>query len=416
MFLFHLPVGVNDSKLEDKIIQHLAVAAAIGRNHHVGPVEEQTEPVTESAAFTACGGGIVQHIPASGMTKCHCSISFSTSRRLHVHPETYAFDIEKLLADMEMLKHGKAIDIPQYDFMSHTKGFVAMSWCPHDSSYLLTCAKDDRTILWDTNSAEIVSELPVGTNSNFDVHWHPKLLGHIPFYAAAQFTRSIAASLVLKTILQLIDHLGTTTPSGTDSQALIMEIIVTFIMMFVTSAVATDCIAVGELACIAVGSVVCINSILAGPISGGSMNPTRTIGPAMASNTYKVHKLLVATLDDRATALNKTLLSAIFLLYIHTFIINKPHHVDSIEACQNLSKAYSAMKSYALAINFQEMAVEAWRGHGPSAQDELKEAQRVLRQLKVKACGESDDNKALPLTHERRRRSNSNSNSNVSIN
>nr|GEW79225.1 protein kinesin light chain-related 1 [Tanacetum cinerariifolium] len=43
-----------------------------------------------------------------------------------------------------------------------------------------------------------------------------------------------------------------------------------------------------------------------------------------------------------------------------------PHHVDSIKACQILSKAYNAMKRYALAINFQENAVEAWRGHGPS--------------------------------------------------
>nr|GEY15397.1 protein transport protein SEC31 homolog B-like [Tanacetum cinerariifolium] len=59
------------------------------------------------------------------------------------------------------------------------EGVVAMSWCPHDSSYLLTCAKDDRTILWDTNYAEIVSELPAGNNSNFDVHCHPKLLGVI---------------------------------------------------------------------------------------------------------------------------------------------------------------------------------------------------------------------------------------------
>ncbi|GKC03888.1 aquaporin NIP2-1-like protein [Tanacetum coccineum] len=109
----------------------------------------------------------------------------------------------------------------------------------------------------------------------------------VPFYAVAQFTGSIAASFALKTLLQPIDNLGTTTPSGTDLQALIMEIIVTFIMMFVTSAVATDCKAVGELAGIAVGSAVCINSILAGPISGGSMNPARTIGPALASNTYK---------------------------------------------------------------------------------------------------------------------------------
>ncbi|PWA79641.1 major intrinsic protein, Aquaporin-like protein [Artemisia annua] len=109
----------------------------------------------------------------------------------------------------------------------------------------------------------------------------------VPFYAVAQFTGSIAASFALKTLLQPIENLGTTTPSGTDLQALIMEIIVTFIMMFVTSAVATDSKAVGELAGIAVGSAVCINSILAGPISGGSMNPARTIGPALASNTYK---------------------------------------------------------------------------------------------------------------------------------
>lgn len=82
-----------------------------------------------------------------------------------------------------------------------------------------------------------------------------------------------------------------------------------------------------------------------------------------------------------------------------------PHHVDSIEACQNLSKAYSAMRSYALAINFQEKAIDAWSGHGPSAHDELKEAQRVLEELKVKACGGSHDvhsKKALPVHHGRR--------------
>ncbi|KAG6403064.1 hypothetical protein SASPL_135281 [Salvia splendens] len=50
-----------------------------------------------------------------------------------------------------------------------------------------------------------------------------------------------------------------------------------------------------------------------------------------------------------------------------------PHHADSIEACQNLSKAYAAMGSYPLAMNFQEKVVEGWEGHGPSAEDELKE-------------------------------------------
>ncbi|XP_023767336.1 protein transport protein SEC31 homolog B [Lactuca sativa] len=68
---------------------------------------------------------------------------------------------------------------PLRELVGHTKGVVAMEWCPHDSSYLLTCAKDNRTICWNTNSAEIVSELPAGTNWNFDVHWYPKLPGVI---------------------------------------------------------------------------------------------------------------------------------------------------------------------------------------------------------------------------------------------
>ncbi|GJW52164.1 aquaporin NIP2-1-like protein [Tanacetum coccineum] len=109
----------------------------------------------------------------------------------------------------------------------------------------------------------------------------------VPVYAAAQLIGSISASFALRVLLEQEKHLGTTTPSGTDVQALIMEIIVTFSMMFVTSAVATDSKAVGELAGMAVGSAVCITSILAGPVSGGSMNPARTFGPALASNDFK---------------------------------------------------------------------------------------------------------------------------------
>ncbi|KAL3832973.1 hypothetical protein ACJIZ3_007709 [Penstemon smallii] len=68
---------------------------------------------------------------------------------------------------------------PVKEFVGHTKGVIAMSWCPIDSSYLLTCAKDNRTICWDTVSGEIVAELPAGTNWNFDVHWHSKIPGVI---------------------------------------------------------------------------------------------------------------------------------------------------------------------------------------------------------------------------------------------
>ncbi|WOL20277.1 aquaporin NIP2-1-like [Canna indica] len=108
----------------------------------------------------------------------------------------------------------------------------------------------------------------------------------VPFYMAAQISGSMAASFVLHELLHPITNLGTTTPSETAVKALIMEIVVTFCMMFVTSAVATDTKAVGELAGLAVGSSVCITSILAGPVSGGSMNPARTLGPAVASRKY----------------------------------------------------------------------------------------------------------------------------------
>lgn len=68
---------------------------------------------------------------------------------------------------------------PIKEFVGHTRGVIAMSWCPNDSSYLLTCGKDSRTICWDTISGEIAYELPAGTNWNFDVHWYQKIPGVI---------------------------------------------------------------------------------------------------------------------------------------------------------------------------------------------------------------------------------------------
>lgn len=109
----------------------------------------------------------------------------------------------------------------------------------------------------------------------------------VPFYAVAQLIGATSAGFTLRVLLHPIKHVGTTSPSGTDIQALIMEIVVTFSMVFIASAVATDTKAIGELGGIAVGSAVCISSILGGPISGGSMNPARSIGPAIASAYYK---------------------------------------------------------------------------------------------------------------------------------
>ncbi|KAF0907343.1 hypothetical protein E2562_015842 [Oryza meyeriana var. granulata] len=73
---------------------------------------------------------------------------------------------------------------PVREFVGHSKGVIAMSWCPYDSSYLLTCSKDNRTICWDTVSGEIMSELPASSNGNFDLHWYRKIPGVV---AASSF-------------------------------------------------------------------------------------------------------------------------------------------------------------------------------------------------------------------------------------
>uniref|UniRef100_A0A2P2QLT9 Uncharacterized protein MANES_13G032900 n=1 Tax=Rhizophora mucronata TaxID=61149 RepID=A0A2P2QLT9_RHIMU len=76
-----------------------------------------------------------------------------------------------------------------------------------------------------------------------------------------------------------------------------------------------------------------------------------------------------------------------------------PHHADSIEACKNISKAYGAMGSYALALEFQQRVVDAWESHGPTAQDELTEARQTLEQLKTKAHGASTNQLPTKALH-----------------
>ena len=58
---------------------------------------------------------------------------------------------------------------PIREFVGHGKGVLGMSWSPHDTSLMLSCAKDNRTICWDVTTAEPLAELPVGTNWSFDV-------------------------------------------------------------------------------------------------------------------------------------------------------------------------------------------------------------------------------------------------------
>lgn len=109
----------------------------------------------------------------------------------------------------------------------------------------------------------------------------------VPAYIAAQVSASICASFALKGVFHPFLSGGVTVPSGSLGQAFALEFFITFNLLFVVTAVATDTRAVGELAGIAVGATVMLNILVAGPSSGGSMNPVRTLGPAVAAGNYK---------------------------------------------------------------------------------------------------------------------------------
>ncbi len=108
----------------------------------------------------------------------------------------------------------------------------------------------------------------------------------VPRYWGAQLIGATLAALVLRGSLGNIAHVGATLPSGTDTQAFLWEAVMTFFLMFVIMAVATDTRAVGEAAAIAIGATVGMDAMFGGPISGASMNPARSLGPAIAAADF----------------------------------------------------------------------------------------------------------------------------------
>ncbi|KAF9618125.1 hypothetical protein IFM89_000241, partial [Coptis chinensis] len=110
----------------------------------------------------------------------------------------------------------------------------------------------------------------------------------VPAYISAQVVGSTLASGTLRILFGGKHGLfAGTVPAGSDLQSLVIEFVISFYLMFVISGVATDNRAIGELAGLAVGSTVLLNVIFAGPVSGASMNPARSLGPAIVANRYK---------------------------------------------------------------------------------------------------------------------------------
>ena len=111
-------------------------------------------------------------------------------------------------------------------------------------------------------------------------------IARVPLYWIAQLAGAAVAAALLRLLFGNVAHLGTTLPIGSDRQSLGLEIVLTFFLMFVIMAVATDDRAVGQAAAIAIGGTVLLDAMFGGPISGASMNPARSFGPALVSGTW----------------------------------------------------------------------------------------------------------------------------------
>lgn len=102
-------------------------------------------------------------------------------------------------------------------------------------------------------------------------------------YVVAQCGGALVASGALRALFPSHAGFGRTAPAGPDLQSFALEVILTWFLMFVILSVATGAKEKGLMAGVAVGSVVALEALFAGPISGASMNPARSLGPAIVS-------------------------------------------------------------------------------------------------------------------------------------
>jgi len=106
-------------------------------------------------------------------------------------------------------------------------------------------------------------------------------------YVTAQTLGAVAGALALLAVWpDQPGQLGATLPTVGAASALVYEVVLTAFLMFVIMAVATDTRAVGAAAAIAIGGTVALDALFGGPVTGASMNPARSLGPALAAGEW----------------------------------------------------------------------------------------------------------------------------------
>lgn len=108
----------------------------------------------------------------------------------------------------------------------------------------------------------------------------------LPPYIVSQVAGALAASMLLRLLFPTHVNLGSTLPAGSDMQSFVLELVLTFLLMFVILNVSTGAKEKGITAGIAVGAVIALEAMFAGKICGASMNPARSLAPALVSGTF----------------------------------------------------------------------------------------------------------------------------------
>jgi len=106
-------------------------------------------------------------------------------------------------------------------------------------------------------------------------------------YILSQVAGGVVASLVLKALFPMNQTLGVTLPAGSDMQSFILEIILTFFLMLVILSVSQGSKEKGLFAGLAIGGTILLDAMFGGPISGASMNPARSLAPALVTMNFQ---------------------------------------------------------------------------------------------------------------------------------
>jgi aquaporin Z len=109
----------------------------------------------------------------------------------------------------------------------------------------------------------------------------------VPGYVLSQALGALSASALLHFLFPADPTLGATFPTGSPIQSFVLEIVLTAILMLTILSVSTGAKEKGVTAGIAIGAVIALEAMFAGPISGASMNPARSLGPALISGHFE---------------------------------------------------------------------------------------------------------------------------------